>query len=100
MFAAGYDLRTSKSYEASFAELNDVVGLDRVFAFHLNDSRFELGMKKDRHENIGDGAIGKKCFALLVNDERFRALPGLLETPGGPEGYAENLRTLRRMRKS
>jgi len=100
MFAAGYDLRTAKAYEASFAELDDVVGLDRVHAFHLNDSKFELGMKKDRHENIGEGAIGKTGFKLLVNDERFRALSGILETPGGPDGYAKNLRTLRRMRNS
>ena len=97
MFAAGYDLRTKKSYEASMTELEDVVGLNRVHAFHLNDSKFELGMKKDRHENIGEGAIGKTAFKLLVNDDRWRALPGVLETPGGPDGYAQNLDTLRRM---
>ena len=99
MFAAGYDLRTKKAYEASMKELDDVVGIDRVHAFHLNDSKFECGQKRDRHENIGEGEIGPTGFRLLVNDERFAHLPGLLETPGGPEGYAENLRTLRRMRK-
>jgi len=80
-------------------ELDREVGLDRVCAFHLNDSKFELGMKKDRHENIGEGAIGATGFRLLVNDDRFSALPGLLETPGGPDGYARNLATLRRMKK-
>jgi deoxyribonuclease-4 len=100
MFAAGYDLRTKKAYEKSFAELDDVVGLDRVHAFHLNDSKFGLGEKKDRHENIGEGEIGKTGFKLIVNDGRFRDHPGILETPGGPDGYAENLRTLRRMRNS
>ncbi|MHC4939736.1 MAG: deoxyribonuclease IV [Planctomycetota bacterium] len=100
MFAAGYDLRTKKAYEKSFAELDEIVGVDRVHAFHLNDSKFDLGLKKDRHENIGEGAIGKTGFKLLVNDKRFSDLPGLLETPGGPDGYAKNLRTLRRMRNS
>jgi len=99
LFAAGYDMRTKKSYEATMNELDREVGLDRVCAFHLNDSKFELGMKKDRHENIGEGAIGATGFRLLVNDDRFSALPGLLETPGGPDGYARNLATLRRMKK-
>ena len=99
-FAAGYDLRTKKSYEATMRELDEVVGLDRVLAFHLNDSKFELGQKKDRHENIGEGAIGRTGFKLLVNDARFASRPGLLETPGGPEGYAKNLQTLRRMRSA
>jgi len=98
MFAAGYDLRTKKAYEASMTELDDVVGVEQVRAFHLNDSKFECGKKRDRHENIGEGEIGKTGFKLLVNDDRFASLPGLLETPGGPEGYANNLRTLRRMR--
>ncbi|MEM8882463.1 MAG: deoxyribonuclease IV [Planctomycetota bacterium] len=100
LFAAGYDLRTKKSYEATMQELDDLVGFDRVFAFHLNDSKFELGQKKDRHEHIGEGAIGKAGFKLLVNDERVAGRPGLLETPGGPEGYAKNLQTLRRMRSA
>jgi deoxyribonuclease-4 len=98
LFASGYDMRTKKSYAATMKELDDVVGLDRVFAWHLNDSKFGLGEKKDRHETIGEGEIGKTGFKLLVNDERFGDLPGLLETPGGPDGYAKNLKTLRRMR--
>jgi len=98
LFASGYDMRTKKKYEAVMRELDEVVGLGRVHAFHLNDSKFELGSRKDRHENVGEGAIGKAGFRQLVNDARFRDLPGILETPGGPEGYAKNLRTLRRMR--
>ncbi|MHC4956365.1 MAG: deoxyribonuclease IV [Planctomycetota bacterium] len=100
MFAAGYDLRTKKAYEASMKELDDTVGIARVHAFHLNDSKFGCGEKRDRHENIGEGKIGRTGFLLLVNDPRFDGLPGLLETPGGPDGYAKNLRTLRRMRDS
>ena len=98
LFASGYDMRTRKSYDATMKELDEVVGLDRVHAWHLNDSKFGLGEKKDRHETIGEGAIGKTGFKLLVNDDRFADLPGLLETPGGPDGYAKNLKTLRRMR--
>ena len=97
-FAAGYDLRNKRAYEASMRALDDTVGIARVHAFHLNDSKFACGEKRDRHENIGEGHIGPTGFKLLVNDERFADLPGLLETPGGPEGYAKNLQTLRRMR--
>lgn len=97
LFAAGYDLRTR--YEETMAEVDATVGLDRVRAFHLNDSRHPCGSRRDRHAHIGEGAIGRRAFARLVNDERFVARPGLLETPGGPDGYRENLKNLRRLRK-
>lgn len=97
LFAAGYDLRTR--YEETMAEIDATVGLDRVRAFHLNDSQYPCGSRRDRHAHIGEGEIGRPAFRCLVNDERFAGLPGLLETPGGPDGYRENLRNLRRLRK-
>jgi deoxyribonuclease-4 len=80
-FAAGYDLSTEAGYERTFKEMDRIFGLDRVRAFHLNDSKRELGCRVDRHDHIGRGHIGRACFRLLVNDRRFADLPGVLELP-------------------
>ena len=98
LFAAGYDLRTRSAYEASMDAIEECIGFERVLAFHLNDSKFDCGERRDRHEHIGEGAIGKAAFLRLVNDERASGLPGLLETPGGPDGYRKNLQRLEKMR--
>ncbi|HVL87582.1 MAG TPA: deoxyribonuclease IV [Candidatus Thermoplasmatota archaeon] len=80
-FASGYDLRTPESYAKTMEELDAAVGLSRVKAFHLNDSKSTFASRVDRHENIGKGEIGKKTFSLLVNDKRFAKVPGVVETP-------------------
>jgi len=98
LFAAGYDLRTLFTYEATFREFDAIVGLDRVKAFHLNDSKKGLGSRVDRHENIGKGELGLEPFRFLLNDPRFARLPMLLETPGGDESYRNDLETLRRLK--
>ena len=98
LFAAGYDLRTPKAYEKTMEALEREVGFARVRALHLNDSKFGCGEKRDRHAHIGEGEIGARGFKRLVNDERFAGLPGVLETPGGPENYETNLQRLRKMR--
>ena len=102
IFAAGYDLRDSKSYEKSMGKLSETVGLDRVKLFHLNDSKKGLGSRVDRHEHIGQGEIGLEGFRLLVNDERFTDLPMTLETPKGDDLQedVENLSCLRKLQKS
>jgi len=97
LFAAGYDL--ASDYEGVMDDLVATLGLARIRAFHLNDSKHACGSHKDRHEHIGEGRIGRAAFRSLVNDPRFATLPGLLETPGGPDGYKENLANLRRWRK-
>ncbi len=96
-FAAGYDLRTKKAYEATIAEFDRVVGLKRICAFHLNDSVNELGSRIDRHAHIGHGHIGLSGFRLLLNDERFANIPMVLETPKRPDMAedAMNLKVLR-----
>jgi len=98
LFAAGYDLRAKRAYEKTMRKLDDVVGLERVRALHLNDSRFGCGARRDRHAHIGEGEIGPAAFRRLVNDARFAELPGLLETPGDADGYRRNLARLRTMR--
>ena len=96
-FAAGYDIRTQEGYERTFAEFDEAIGLDRLAAFHLNDSKKEFNSRVDRHEHIGKGHIGVEAFRFLMNDKRFWNLPMCLETPKGPDlaEDRENLTLLR-----
>jgi deoxyribonuclease-4 len=96
-FAAGYELRTREGYGATWAEFDATLGLDRLRAVHLNDSKKELGSRVDRHEHIGQGMLGLEPFRFLVNDPRFRGLPMALETDKGPDlaEDKENLAILR-----
>jgi deoxyribonuclease IV len=80
-FAAGYDIRTSKGWNGAIREVSSLVGLRQILAFHLNDSKTELASRVDRHAHIGEGLIGKEAFRHIVNDPRFKKLPGCLETP-------------------
>lgn len=97
IFAAGYDLRTSDGYKATMSELDEVVGLEHVKFFHLNDSKKGLGSRVDRHEHIGKGEIGLEGFRNLLNDRRFTDMPMTLETPKGDDlaEDRENLNVLR-----
>jgi deoxyribonuclease IV len=101
VFAAGYPLTPRREYEATMQEFDRVVGLQRIKAFHLNDSRRELGSRVDRHEHIGRGAIGVEAFRNLLRDPRFEDVPMYLETPKGEENGENldviNLRTLRNL---
>ena len=81
--AAGYSLATPQEYEATFEQFDKVIGLERLQAFHLNDSIKGIGSRVDRHAHIGHGALGLEPFRLLVNDVRFTELPMYLETPKG-----------------
>jgi deoxyribonuclease-4 len=98
IFAAGYDIRDARGYEAAFEELDRTVGLEKVEAFHLNDSKGELGCRVDRHEHIGKGRIGKEAFRLLMNDPRFARTPMVLETPKEDDMDVKNLKLLRSLR--
>lgn len=100
IFAAGYEVRSRRKYEATMRHLDEVVGLEKLKAFHLNDSKTELGSRVDRHEHIGQGRLGLEPFRFIVNDERFAGLPMVLETPGEDEDDKRNLATLKRLRKS
>lgn len=85
VFAAGYDLRKPVAYRQTMAALDRAVGLERVLAIHLNDSRHALGSRRDRHAHIGQGKIRAAAFANLVNDPAFRQVPMILETPKGKD---------------
>ncbi len=92
VFAAGYDLTTEEGYERTIEELDQVVGLSNVRALHLNDSKKPLGCRVDRHEHIGEGAMGLAPFRRLVNDARFAETPGFVETEAR---FKENIEVLR-----
>lgn len=100
--AAGYDLTTDEAYEEHWELFDEVVGLEHLCAFHLNDSKKPLGSRVDRHENLGKGEVGQRTFELLMNDERFEDLPGLVETPpleNGDMSFAHNVALLKSFRK-
>ncbi len=96
-FAAGYDTTTEDGYRRVFEEFDRVIGLDRLQAFHLNDSRKGLDSRVDRHEHIGKGAMGLSPFRFLMNDKRFETIPKMLETPKGDDDEMDmiNLKILR-----
>ncbi len=99
LFAAGYDLRKPEKYADVFKNFSDVVGIAQVKAWHLNDSKTPLGSRVDRHEHIGKGKLGRAGFRNIMNDERWRDLPGLLETKKDETLKQDkvNLRALRKL---
>jgi len=97
-FAAGYDIRTEDGYNQTLQEFDRLIGLEKIRAFHLNDSKKDLGSHVDRHIHIGKGCIGLGAFRCLVNDQRFAAIPKILETPKGI-GTSEDKRNLATLRK-
>lgn len=99
VFAAGYDVRTAEGVAATLAEFDRVIGLKRLAALHINDSKKPFASRLDRHEHIGQGEIGEACFAALLRDPRLSQVPFLLETAKGPDLAEDrmNLETLRRL---
>ncbi len=99
--AAGYDIRSPKGWNAAIGEIESLLGLDQILAFHLNDSMTDLGSRVDRHDHIGAGKIGKDAFRHIVNDARFRRHPGCLETPKSDDLHEDvaNLAMLRSLVK-
>jgi len=88
-YGAGYDLRTKEHCQATFAEFASVTGFQWLRGMHLNDSKIELGSRKDRHASIGEGLIGKTCFEYIMQDDRFEEIPLILETPESEKWQAE-----------
>ncbi|WP_437190869.1 deoxyribonuclease IV [Planctomicrobium sp. SH527] len=103
LFAAGYGLQTGADYQETMQQLDEHIGIDRVRAWHLNDSKKGRGSRVDRHEHIGEGCIGVEAFRYIVNDPHFQNLPMILETKkekrDGEEMDAVNLRTLQSLLK-
>ncbi len=95
-YAAGYDL--VQDYVGVFEAFDDELGLDRLRLFHMNDSKGELGSKRDRHEHIGQGTLGAGPFRRLMEDDRFVGVPKILETPKNDDPVTADLRNLNLLR--
>jgi len=98
LFAAGYDLRDEDAYQALWDEFERRIGLPRLRAFHLNDSKRGLNCRVDRHEHIGRGEIGKAAFQRLLSDVRTAGLPMIIETAETADMHRVNLELLRKLR--
>ncbi len=100
--AAGYDLRSREAVDGTVRRFDRTIGLDRLEMIHLNDSRFPLGSRRDRHAHIGRGEIGSSGIGAVVRHPRLRGLPFVLETPkvidGRPDADPLNLATVRKLR--
>ena len=96
-FASGYPIADLDGYRRTVDEFDALLGIERLMAFHLNDSRKGLGCKVDRHEHIGAGALGLEAFRLIMNDPHFALVPKVIETPKGDDDEmdAVNLKLLR-----
>ena len=95
IFAAGYDIRTEDAWNKTLKEFDEKVGLEHLYAFHVNDSKKALGSRVDRHSTLGDGEIGIEAFKVLMNHPKTKALPKYLETPGGHETWEKEIPLLR-----
>lgn len=97
VYDGGYDI--VDDLDGVLTEFDKVVGLSRLKAVHLNDSKFGLGSKKDRHAKIGEGTIGLEGMRRIINHPALKDLPFYLETPNELEGYGEEIKLLKGMYK-
>lgn len=93
----GYDI--VNDLDGVLEQFDKIIGIDRLKALHLNDSKNPLGAHKDRHEKIGEGYIGIKAFENIVNNKYLKDLPMFLETPNELEGYAKEIALLKSLQK-
>lgn len=98
VYDAGYDI--VNDLDGVLGEFDRIIGLDRLRAIHLNDSKNPFASRKDRHEKIGQGTIGMDTFKTIINHPRLRRLPFFLETPNELPGYAQEINLLRNLQTS
>lgn len=92
-FAAGYDIRSRSAIEDTLAEWDEIIGIDRIGCFHLNDSKGTLGSRLDRHTHIGHGEIGEEAFAHIM--QTYPDVPKVIETPKKDDWDRKNIEKLR-----
>ena len=97
IFDGGYDI--VNNLDQVLEEFDKIVGLDRLKAIHINDSKNPIGSRKDRHEKIGEGYIGIEAFKKIINHPKLHALPFYLETPNDIEGYGKEIEMLKGVRE-
>lgn len=97
VYDAGYDIVSN--LDSVLDEFDKVIGIDRLKAIHINDSKNPFESHKDRHEKIGEGYIGTDAFERIINHPKLRNLPFYLETPNELSGYAKEIELLKSIRK-
>jgi deoxyribonuclease-4 len=95
IFAAGYDIRDAGRLKEVLKEFDQVIGLEHLYAMHLNDSLGDLGSRLDRHAPIGEGKLGLEAFRAIMQEPQLAPLPKYLETPGGPDAWKKEIPLLR-----
>ena len=93
VFDGGYDI--AENLESVLDNFDEIIGLDRLFAIHLNDSKNPFESHKDRHEKLGEGSIGLNAFSNIINNPRLKNVVFLLETPNELDGYAKEIKILK-----
>jgi deoxyribonuclease-4 len=97
VYDAGYDI--VNNLDGVLKEFDEIVGLNRLKAVHINDSKNPFESHKDRHEKIGEGSIGTEAFTRIINHPALKDLPFYLETPNELDGYAKEIALLQGLRK-
>ncbi|MGI2299000.1 deoxyribonuclease IV [Candidatus Cardinium hertigii] len=95
IFAAGYDIRTVDGWVNTLAKFESIVGLNHLYALHVNDSMTPLGSRKDRHANLGNGEIGMDGFKAMMRHPKLYRIPKYLETPNGTTMWTKEIELLR-----
>ncbi|MDO5040521.1 MAG: deoxyribonuclease IV [Peptoniphilus sp.] len=96
VYSVGYDI--VEDLDGVLKEFDEIIGLEKLLALHLNDSMTPKGSKKDRHAKIGEGHIGLEAFERIINHEKLRHLPFFLETPNDNAGHGEEIKLLKSLR--
>ena len=97
IYSAGYDI--VNDLDGVLKHFDEVIGLDRLKAIHLNDSKMPFNSRKDRHQKIGDGSIGLDTIIKIINHPRLKDLPFYLETPNDLEGFGKEIQFLKSKRE-
>lgn len=97
-FVGGYEFHTPSSYKAMWKKFDTLIGLHKLKAFHINDSKKDLGSRVDRHEDIGKGKIPTDAFTLILKDKKFKDIPKIIETPKGEVDTISNKKNIEKLR--
>jgi len=97
IFAAGYPIKDEKDYKKTMKEFNQILGLKKLKVIHINDSKKPFASRVDRHEHIGEGYLGLEPFRHILNDNRLKKIPKILETPKGDD-LKEDIENLGKLR--
>ncbi len=95
VYDAGYDI--VNDLDGVLGDFDEIIGLEKLYAIHLNDSKNPIGSHKDRHATIGEGYIGIDAFKRIINHPKLRNLPFFLETPNDLEGHGKEIALLKEL---